>query len=199
MPQRIRDAQVAEEIAAQAGTEATPDLFLSDFLSPVIFGPQRPPLASSGYFPGCMGFSVTAVALNTSHFGIFVSGVLSNAIAKVNSVSIQNSSGGALDYTIRRLDSSTGFVLAGVAPGYISATPVIAGGIFSATKSDTVAAVGTEMAEVEVADGALEKFDGPWIINNGLLLVACKTVNREVRAYFNFEVWPSIRQQPMPG
>lgn len=196
MPQRIRDPLVAEELAAQAGTEGTPDLFLSDFISPVIFGPQRPPLAASGYFPGCMGLSVTNVALNTSHAGIFVSGTNADSVIQVNRITIMNSSGADVVYAFRRLDDASGFSIVPLVPGYINAGNPLSGGVFSAVRSNTVAAQGVSMGQVRVEDGFVEHFDGPWVINNGALVVAPIVVNTSVRVYMNYQHWPSIRPQP---
>jgi len=197
--QRIRDSLVAEEIAAQAGTEGTPDLFLSDLLSPVIFGPQRPPLAASGYFPGCMGINVAAVALNTSQVGIFVSGTNTDSIIRVPRITIQNQEAGALLYTIRRLDDATGFTLAGLVPGYISAGIPRTGGVFSLARNNTVGPAGVQMAQVSLEGDTTEHFDGPWILNNGGLIVTVGTVNTRIRVYMNYEQWPSIRRQPIAG
>ncbi len=196
MPERIRDALVAEELAAQAGTEQTPDLFLNDLLTPVIFGPQRPPLASSGYFPGCAGFVVPSVALNTSQAGIFVSGTNVDSIVRVNRISLKNDSGSARIYSIRRLNDVTGFTVSALVPGYINAGNPRAGGVFSATRSNTVAPQGDLMATVDVENGRWEHFDGPWIINNGALIVTSDTVNTPIRIYMPYEHWPSIRRQP---
>jgi len=196
---RIRDPKVAEEIAAQAGTEGTPPFELSPFISPVIFGPQRPPLASSGYFPGCHGGTAGAVALNTSQIGIFISGTNTDTIARVNSILIMNNDSAPHEFTIRRLDDATGHTVTALIPGYISAGIPSAGGIFGTTRTNTVAPDGTRMATVRVEANAAELFAGPWILNNGALVVAQQTVNESVKAYFNYEAWPSIRQQPIPG
>jgi len=194
---RIRDVQVAEEIAAQAGTEETPPLFLSNVLQPVIFGPQRPPLATAGYFPVSIGIQSSGVALNTSHAGVFVSGTAARTIARVNSISIQNATGGALLYTIRRGDGA-GFTLVPAVPGYIDAGGTAARHVQTATRSDSVGAQGIVLATVQVADGAWEKFDGPWILNEGILTVNPTTVDKDVRIFMAVEVWPAIRRQP-PG
>jgi len=199
MTERIRDALVVEEIAAQAGTDQPPDLFLSDVLQPVIFGPQRPPLAASGYFPGCMGLTVAKVALNTSHAGLFVSGTNADVIVRVNSISIINGTGGGLQYTIRRLDDASGFTIVGLVPGYISAGLPASGAVFSAIRSNTVPASGALMATVRVAAESKEDFAGPWIVNNGAIIVAGGAVDTEVRVYINYEHWPSIRRQPIVG
>ncbi len=195
MVERIRDSLVAEEIAAQSGVEATPDLFLSEFLTPVIFGPQRPPLAASGYFPGCLGLNVAAVAANTSHMGIFVSGTNTDSVVRVNRISIMNTTAGSLGYTLRRLDDASAFTIAPAVPGYINAGNPLSGGVFSAIRSNAVAPSGVFMAQVEVAANSKEDFDGPWIVNNGILLVASGSVNSPVLAYIAYEHWPSIRRQ----
>lgn len=199
MPFRIRDVQVSEEIAAQAGSDGTPPFELSPFITPVIFGPQRPPLASSGYFPGCMGLALGGIALNTSHIGIFVSGTNTDTIVRVNSITIMNSEAAEQDFTIRRLDDASGFTLAALIPGYISAGNPVAGGVFAATRNNIVAPQGIRMATVMVEAARKETFFGPWIVNNGVILVAPSDVDTVVRAYFNYEAWPSIRQQPIPG
>jgi len=199
MVERIRDALVAEEIAAQAGTERTPNLFLNEALTPVIFGPQRPPLAASGYFPGCMGLLSAAIALNTSHVGLFVSGTNTDTIVKVNRISIFNSSGGGLAYTIARLDDVSGFTAVALVPGYISAGNPSAGGVFSVVRSNTVGGQGVGMATVVVEPAAVEHFDGPWIVNNGAIIVRPTVVDTEVRVYINYEAWPAIRRQPIAG
>ncbi len=199
MAQTIRDALDAEEIEAQAGTEASPDLFLSDFLSPVIFGPQRPPLASSGYFSGCVGLIVAGVALNTSQAGLFVSGPNVDSIVRVNRITIMNTTGGILGYRIRRVDDASGFTVASVVPGYIDAGNPNSAGLQTAIRSNTVGPQGTGMADVVVEATSLEHFDGPWILNNGALIASCSTVNTEMRVYMNYEHWPSIRRQATGG
>jgi len=197
--QRIRDAQVAEEIAAQAGTEGTPDLHLSDFLQPVIFGPQRPPLASSGYLPGSIGLSSAAVALNFSHAGLFIEGTNTNTVARVNSIRVFNETATRLGFTIRRLDDASGFTIAAAIPGYISAGNPESGGVFTAVRSNLTTLSGVTIAEVVVEPNTNELFDGPWIINNGALVCAPTIVNRAMRVYMSYEAWPAIRQQPIPG
>jgi len=196
---RIRDVQVAEEIAAQAGSEDTPAFELSPIISPVIFGPQRPPLASSGYFPGTIGAGLAPVPLNTSQVGLFVSGTNTDTIVRVNRITIINETAGVLDYSIRRLDDASGFTLVNARPGYISAGNIVSGGVFRIIRSNTVAPQGLEQSEVVVQPTSLEHFDGPWILNNGAVIVAPAVVNTAVRIYMNYEAWPSIRQQPIPG
>jgi len=193
--QRIRDAQVAEEIAAQAGTEGTPDLHLSDFLQPVIFGPQRPPLARSGYFPGIVGVASGAVALNTSHAGVFVSETNSDSIVRVNSITIFNETVLIAGYEFRRLDDATGFTIVPLIPGYVNAGTPATGGIFSAVRSNTVAAQGVLMGQVVLEPSTNVQFDGPWIINAGALVVNPTLVNSSMRVYMNWELWPAIRAQ----
>jgi len=196
--QRIRDVQVAEEIAAQAGTEGTPDIFLSDLLQPVIFGPQRPPLATSGYYPGVLGVNTAAVALNTSHAGLFVPRA-SNIIVRVNRIGIVTAGAAVIGYDIRRQDVSTGFILGALVPGYINAANPGAGAVFRMQKSDAVAASGTFMAQMIVEAETVEWIDGPWILNDGGVTVSPVVVNTAVRIFANYEVWPSIRPQPVPG
>lgn len=198
MPERIRDSSVAEEIAAQAGTDATPELMLNDFLTPVIFGPQRPPLAASGYFPGTIGTTSAAVALNTSHVGIFISGA-NNGIGKVNWVTIDNHTGGTLSYRLIRLDSPfAGFTAVAARPAYINAGNPTTGRVFRLTKNDAVGISGTEMANFVLLNGEHREILGPWILNNGALVIACTTVNKEVVAAFGYESWEAIRDQA-PG
>lgn len=199
MTERIRDAAVAEELAAQAGTDETPELVLGDVLTPVIFAVQRPPLAISGYFPGTIGGVSAATALNTSHIGCFGSGV-GQAIVRVNWIKIINVNGVALSYRLFRLDAPfTGFPSVRAVPGYINAGNPATGRVFRITKSDTVAAQGVTMADNLTlhADSSLQ-IDGPWIINDGAIGVNCGTVNTEVRAFFGYETWSAIRVQP-PG
>lgn len=198
MPERIRDAAVAEEIAAQAGTDATPELVLSDILVPVIFGPQRPPLAQSGYFSGTVGLRSAGVALNRSHVGIFGSG-FGGAIVRVNWVKVMNSLGSGALFTLRRVDAPfTGFPSIRAIPGYINAGNPSTGRIFSITKSDTVAAQGLQLAEFRIEANAEMEILGPWVINDGVLLVANNTVETEMHAAFGYESWTAIRVQP-PG
>jgi len=199
MVERIRDAQVAEEIAAQAGTENTPPLFLSEALTPVIFGPQRPPLAKSGYFSGCIGIVVPAVALNASQGGIFVSGANTNTIVRVNSIIIMNLGAAAESYQIRRVDDAGAFTITAIIPGYIDAGNPQTHGLLSAVKSDVVAALGTVMGQVTVPITENLWLPGPWIINNGALIVAPNNVNTQLRIYMNYEHWTSIRRQPSGG
>ncbi len=196
MPERIRDSLVAEEIAAQAGTDETPPLFLSEVLQPVIFGPQRPPLASSGYFPGVMALRVAAVASNFSQLGLFLEGTNSSFICRVNSIKITNTSGGQLSYTIRRHNNANGFAnQTSLVPGYINATSDLSGSAFSITKSNATALIGDSMCLCTLEGGTSETYDGPWIINNGVVSVAPTIVNTLMQAYFNYEVWPAIRSQ----
>jgi len=198
MVERIRDATVAEELSAQAGTDQTPELVLGDILTPIIFGPQRPALARSGYLPGTIGRGSAAVALNTSHVGLFGSGV-GRAIVRVNWIQIHNNSGGSLSYSLRRLDSPFGgFTATQAVPGYINAGNPETGRVFSLVRSDSVAAQGTFMSEHTVADQETVHIPGPWILNDGALLVACNTVNKPVTAAFGYEAWEAIRIQP-PG
>lgn len=201
MVERIRDAQVAEEIAAQAGTENTPPLFLNEALTPVIFGPQRPPLAKSGYFPGCIGLVIPAVALNVSMGGIFVSGANTNTIVRVNTINIMNLGGSAESYTIRRVDDAGAFTIAAIIPGYIDAGNPQTHGLLTAVKSDVVAPLGTVMGQVTIQanQSGMTSFPGPWIINNGALIVAPNNVNTQLRIYMNYEHWTSIRRQPSGG
>jgi len=198
-PQRIVDVRVAEELAAQAGTEATPDLHLSDFLSPVIFGPQRPPLASSGYYPGAVGIITAAVALNFSNAGIFVEGTNTLTIVRVKSVKITNPTAGVLDYTIRRLDDASGFTIVDTIPAYISAGSPATGGVRFVRRSNITTLSGVAIAGMTVEANSSETFDGPFIINNGALIVSPTVVNTEVRVYMPYEAWPAIRRQPIPG
>ena len=199
MVERIRNAQVAEEIAAQAGTDETPPLFLNEALTPVIFGPQRPPLAASGYFPGCMGLLVAAVPLNFSQAGLFVSGTNADSIVRVNRITIINSSSAGAIYAIKRVDDASGFTLTALVPGYINAGNPSAGGVFSAVRSNSPTAAGVEMATVDIEAETLEHFDGPWILNNGAIIIHSTSVNVQVRAYISYEHWPSIRRQPIGG
>lgn len=198
MVERIRDATVAEELAAQAGTDATPELVLGDVLTPVIFAPQRPPLAQSGYVPGTLGQASAAAALNTSHVGIFGSGV-GRSIVRVNWAKVFNDTASGITVSFRRLDGPfTGFPSVRAVPGYINAGNPNTGGCFSVTKNDTVGAQGVFMATVFIQADSNETFWGPWILNDGALLVAHGTVNVALRAAFGYELWPAIRVQP-PG
>ena len=199
MVERIRDAQVAEEIAAQAGVESTPDLHLSDALTPVIFGPQRPPLASSGYFPGTMGASVAAVTDDFSNLGLFVSGANSNSVVRVNSITIFNPAAADQAYGIRRLDDVSGFTLVRQVPGYISAGNPMTGGVFRAIRADLITNSGALMASVNVEGLQQFTFPGPWILNDGAVIVVPSTVNTAMFAYFNYEHWTAIRRQPVGG
>jgi len=198
VPERIRDSRVAEEIAAQAGTDQTPELELSDLLVPVIFGPQRPPLAASGYFSGTLGITSPAVALNTSHIGCFGSGV-GRAMVRVNWIKIFNDQSTTFTYTLRRLDAPfTGWPSVRAVPAYINAGNPSTGRVFSITKNDTVGPQGVLMAQVMVhADAELE-IPGPWLLNDGALVIAQTQVQQEMRGAFGWEAWEAIRIQP-PG
>lgn len=192
---RIRDVTVAEAVAAEAGTDGTPELVLSNIVSPVIVLQQRPPLAVSGYFPGTVGVLAVPIALNTSHAGIFITG-LGRAMGRVNWLRVDNNASGALTYNIRRLDAPfTGFPSVRAVPGYINAGIPATGTVFSLTKTDTVAAQGVFMAQFSIQAESSDTINGPWIINNGALLITCTTVNTVVRAQFGYEVWPAIRTQ----
>ena len=199
MAERIRDATVAEAIAAEAGTDATPELVLSEVVSPVVLLQQRPPLASSGYYPGTVGGSVPGVALNTSHIGVACLRA-GGTIARVNFMIIQNNTGGALSFQIRRvaqLNVGSLFLTTPDVPGYIPAGNTASGGGFLARKTDTVAPVGLLMTDdiLVVAAGSL-RIPGPWLVNDGILSVNCKTVNSAFRAVFGYEMWPVVRAQP---
>lgn len=196
--ERIRDVTVAEEIAAQAGTDTTPELVLGDVLTPIIFGVQRPPLASSGYFPGTVSAFAAAIALNTSHAGIFISG-FGGAIGRVNWILISNFTGGALSYDISRLDAPfTGFPSVRAVPGYINAGSIATGRVFTVTKTDTVGKQGATMANFRLADASHLKVEGPWVVNDGALIVSCTTVQKEIRFAAGYETWQAIRNQA-PG
>lgn len=193
--ERIRDSTVAESVASAAGTEDAPDLKLSNLVTPVVVLPQRPPLASSGYFPGTIGATSAAVALNISQVGIFGSGV-GRAIVRVNWILITNKEGTARGYNIRRVDSPfVDFPSVRAVPGYINAGLTATGGVFSVTRSDETSAEGALMANVTVFAADHLFIPGPWILNDGILLVAHGTVDKEVRAAFGYEVWPAIRVQ----
>lgn len=198
MVERIRDATVAEEIAAQAGTDQTPELVLGEILTPIIFAPQRPPLAQSGYFPGTIGINAVASVLNFSHCGIFGSGV-GRAIVRVNYVIVHNGSGGRVSYHLRRLDSPfAGFPSVRAVPGYINAGNPSTGGVFSLTKNDSIATSGVLLGVISVEDTETIRIPGPWILNDGALLISSAVINQEVEAVFGYEHWGAIRVQP-PG
>ncbi len=199
MVERIRDVTVAEAIAAEAGTDATPELSLGELVTPVLQLQPRPPLAVSGYIPGTVSLNVAAVALNTSHGGIYVSG-FNNGIGRVNWLKIINNTGGALGYTIGRVDSPfTGFPSVPLVPGYSNAGNTATRRVFSVTKSDTVGRQGIAIAADIVVQAASEmQIDGPWILNNGILVVSSDAVDTELRVMFGYESWPAIRDQP-PG
>ena len=199
LPQRIRDVQVAEAISAAAGTDSPPELLeLSNVVQAVIPLEPRPPLALSGYYPGTVGIQAAAVALNTSHAGIFGSG-FNNVIVRVNWVKVSNFTGGSLTYELRRQDSPfTGFPSVVTVPGYINAGNSANAQVLTVTKTDTVAPVGQFMARIVVADVTTEFIPGPWILNNGILMVICTTVNKPVEFSAGYEAWPAVRQQP-PG
>lgn len=196
MVERIRDSTVAEAIAAEAGTEATPELVLSELVHPVILMQQRPPLAISGYFPGTISVVAAAVALNISHCGLFISG-FGGAIGRCNWVKIFNRTGGDRTYHLLRLDAPfTGFPSVRAVPGYINAGSQVTGRAFSVTKNDTTTVSGAVLGSFRVLDGETLDIPGPWIINDGALLVANTSVNQSCRAAFGYEVWPAIRPQP---
>jgi len=194
--ERIRDVTVAEAIASEAGTDATPELMLGDVVHPVVLMQRRPPLAQSGYFPGTVGVAAPPVALNTSHGGIFGSGG-NGAIIRVNWIRIQNATGGPLTYSLRRVDTPfSGFTAVAAVPGYINAGGSATGFVFTLIKTDTVAAVGTLMAVFNVDNGHGIQMDGPWILNDGALVVSVNTVNKGINFVAGYEAWPAIRQQP---
>ncbi len=196
MVERIRDATVAEAIAAEAGTDATPELVLSEVVTPVILLAQRPPLAISGYLPGTIGVAAAAVALNTMHAGIFISG-FGGAIGRVNWFTIFNTTAGELGYTLRRLDAPfVGFPSVRAVPGYINAGIQQTGRVFTVTKTDTVAASGVAMAVFNIGGGEHLKIEGPWVVNDGALIATCNTVDTLLRVMAGYEVWPAIRAQP---
>jgi len=101
-----------------------------------------------------------------------------------------------VQYQLRRLDSPfTGFPSVRAVPGYINAGPVTTGGVFSVTKTDAVAASGTFIAAITVLVDQTTLIPGPWILNDGAILVAPAAVNLNVRAAFGYECWPAIRNQ----
>lgn len=196
MVERIRDVTIAEAIAAEAGTDATPELMLSEVVTPVVVLQPRPPLAVSEYFPGTIGVVSPGVALNTSHVGIYGSG-FTNAIVRVNWLILMNTSAGPLTYHLRRVDSPfTGFPSVRAVPGYINAGGTATGRVWSVTKSDTVAAQGSVLASIRLEANSNLKIPGPWILNDGILLINCSSVDTEARALFGYEAWPAIRAQP---
>lgn len=199
LPQRVTDVTVVEAIASEAGVEEAPEVVhLNPVIQPVIQLQRRPPLAVSGYFPGTMGVSSGAVALNTSHCAIFVSG-FNNAIGRVNWIKIKNTTSSVLLYNIFRLDSPfTGFTAVKLKPGYINAGGKDTGAVFSLTRNNTVAGQGTIMANIQIEPDTKEQIDGPWILNDGALGVFCTTVNTAVRFEAGYEIWPASRVQP-PG
>lgn len=195
---RIRDATVAEAVAAAAGVDATPQLFLSNEVHGVVQLQPRPPLAISGYFPGTMGVAVGGVALNTSHAGLFISG-FGGAIGRCNWTLLENNTAGDLVFSLRRVDAPfTGFPSVRLVPGYINAGAQVSGRAFSVTKSDTVAAVGASFGSFVVEGSETLQLAGPWIINDGILVWTCDTVNTGFRVGFGYEVWPAFRSQ-RPG
>lgn len=195
MVERIRDFTVAEAIAAEAGTEQTPGLVLGEVVTPVIALQPRPPLAVSGYFPGIVGDSVAAVALNTSHVGLFVSG----GIVRLNEILIFNQTGGPLLFDIRRLDGpATGFTAAAAVPAYTDAGGDVDGDVFRVVRSNDPARQGELITQIPVEDGQVIPIRLPAVLNNGSILVCPNVVDTVVQASFIFEHWPAIRQQP-PG
>ncbi len=137
-----------------------------------------------------------AVALNTSHAGIFISG-FGGAIGRVNWIKIKNVSASVLTYSIRRLDAPfTGVPSVRATPGYINAGNPTTGRVFSVTKNDTVAAIGVQLVLINIEGVTKEQIDGPWILNDGALIITCTTVNNVARFECGYEVWPAIRVQP---
>ncbi len=199
MVERIRDSTVAEALAAEAGTDQTPPFVLSEVITPVIFTVQRPPLAVSGYFPGTMGTSAAAVPLNNSHVGCFISG-FGGAIGRINWCQIHNVTGGTRTYVLLRQDAPfVGFPSVRLTPGYVNAGNPSTGRAFSITKNDAASVSGDVMATFQVLDNERLEIPGPWIVNDGAIMVACTTVNVEVRVAFGYEVWNAIRTQPPGG
>jgi len=200
LTQRVRDVTVAEAVAAAAGLEEAPDLLeLSPLIIPTVPLQPRPPLASSGYLVGNVGAFIGASALNFTNVGVFGSGV-GRAIVRVNWIIIHNNGAGALGYRIRRLDAPfTGFTSTRAAPGYINAGNPTTGGVFLVTRNDDASVSGVNMAEFGVPAASNLRIPGPWILNDGALLVSGRVINQEVRAMFGWEMWPAIRVQPPGG
>jgi len=195
--ERIRDATVAEAIAAEAGTDATPELVLSEVVNPVLLLQQRPPLAISGYIPGTMGISAAAVALNRGLIGIFIRGFAPGAVGRVNWAQIKNPTAGVLEYHLRRVDSPfTGFPSTRLTPGYINAGAQSTGSAFSILRTDNVGFLGSFIAAFSVEGGETLHIPGPWVLNDGILAVQANTVNSALHAAFGYELWPAIRPQP---
>ncbi len=198
MVERIRDVTVADAIAAEAGTESTPELVLGEVVTPVLQLQPRPPLAISGYLPGTVGLNVAASALNFSHAGCFISG-FGGAVGRINFVIITNTNAGLIGFQLRRLDAPfTGFPSVRAVPGYINAGIAQTGRVFSVTKNDAITTSGALMAQIFVEPDTSIHLPGPWVLNDGALLISSAAVNQSVKAVFGYEVWPAIRVQP-PG
>ncbi len=198
MVERIRDATVAEAIAAEAGTEETPELVLGDVVSPVIQLQQRPPLASSGYFPGTMGVTSPAAATFNSHVGIFAAGV-GGGIVRVNWAMIMNTTASARTFTLRRLDTVASFPSVRLIPGYIDAGNPTTGAVFSIRRNDTVGCQGVPIATFALEADTNLFIPGPWILNSGGLILCNGTVNDVMTAAFGYEHWPRVRAQAAGG
>lgn len=197
LTQRVRDVTVAEAIAAEAGIDEAPELVeLSTIIQPTIVLQPRPPLAISGYLAGTIGVRTPAVALNISHVGIFGSGA-AGAIVRVNWCKIMNGEATGRLYNLRRVDSPfTGFTATAAVPAYINAGGATTGRVFSMIKNDTVAAVGALIAQFRIQSNSSEDIPGPWILNDGILLISHGTVDKECHVAFGYEVWPAMRLQP---
>ncbi len=199
MVERIRDVTVAEAIAAEAGTDATPELVLGENVTPVIILQPRPPLAISGYLCGLVGVASGASALNTSHVGIFGRGFPTGpVIVRVNYIMITNTAGAQRTFRIFREDSPfTGFPSVAAVTGYINAGANPSGSVFSVTKNDDPAQEGDLIGEITIGDTPDPvRIPGPFILNDGILGVSATAINNTVRAVFGYEAWPAIRTQP---
>ncbi len=196
--ERIRDWTVADGIAAAVGTDRSPELLLSNIVSPVVLLERRPPLAGSGYFPGTIGINVAGVALNTTHAGIFVQGRV-GAMARINWARITNTTGATLSYNLIRLDVVTGFTAVAAIPAYIGAGTPETGFVFSLSRSNTVAQQGVTMASFRVPNNTHLEIQGPWLMNDGALLIAPTTVDQDIRISMGYEAWPAVRSQPIGG
>ncbi len=198
--ERIRDASVAEQVAAAAGTDATPEfLALGEVVTPTIALVPRPALAVSGYEPGTISARIAASALNFGHVGILALDT-GGVIVRVNWAMIQNITGGALTYRLRRLDSPlSGFTAAAAIPGYIDAGNPATGRVFQVERNDQPATIGVSMGRFTVEANSNMTILGPWILNAGALLVSSQVINQEVYASFGFEAFNAIRPQQAGG
>lgn len=197
LTQRVRDITVAEAISSAAGIDEAPAIFmLSPIIQAVIPLQPRPALAGSGYFPGTIGLTSIPSALNFSHVGIQATDP-GRSIVRVNWALLINTDAGGIEYRLRRFDAPVaGFTSVVAVPGYIDAGQDVSGAVAGLTKNDSAVTSGVSMARFNIAAASQLFIPGPWILNDGALLISSNIINTQVDGAFGYEVFPATTVQP---